>query len=305
MSDSGTRLSRLMTMVPWLLAHDGVSVEEAAEHFGISVQQCEKDLWLLVVCGLPGHGPDQLVDIQFWDDGRIHVIDPQTLDRPLRLSGDEIMSLLVALRFLLQVPGAHDRATLHRVISRLETALGAPQASAGFAVESGVTASVLEVIERAIADQRTLHIVYAARTDDAVTDRVVYPKEVITTEGRLYLSGYCQRAEANRTFRVDRILSAELGEQLTSPAQEETLAAEPLIARVRLARSSRWALDVYPFTSIQDRSDDGFEADLAYQDLEWLSRVVLSLAGKMQVLSPEQARVRVADAALESLASYS
>ncbi|MDP2013172.1 MAG: WYL domain-containing protein, partial [Actinomycetota bacterium] len=126
MSDSGSRLSRLMTMVPWLVAHDGVSIKEAAEHFGISVEQCEKDLWLLVVCGLPGHGPDQLVDIQFWDDGRIHVIDPQTLDRPLRLSGDEIMSLLVALRLLLQVPGTHDRATLHKLISRLEVALGAP-----------------------------------------------------------------------------------------------------------------------------------------------------------------------------------
>lgn len=305
MTDSGPRLSRLMTMVPWLVTHDGVSIQDTAEHFGISVEQCEKDLWLLVVCGLPGHGPDQLVDIQFWDDGRIHVIDPQTLDRPLRLSGDEIMSLLVALRLLLQVPGTHDRATLHRVISRLESALGAPQASAGVLVESGVTSAVLETIDAALDEHRTLHIVYAARTDDAVTERVVHPSQVVTTEGRLYLEGYCQRAEAVRTFRIDRILSAELGEDDRSTGPSSATSTPVLRAQVHIAASSRWALDVYPLTGVTEHPDGHFSADLAYQDLEWLSRIVLSLAGQMQVISPQEARERVADAALAALSSYS
>lgn len=305
MSDAGSRLSRLMTMVPWLVAHDGVSIDDAAEHFGISVEQCEKDLWLLVVCGLPGHGPDQLVDIQFWDDGRIHVIDPQTLDRPLTLSGDEIMSLLVALRLLLQVPGSHDRSTLHRVIARLESALGTPQASAGVIVESGATAAVLDAIDTALAEQRAVEIVYAARTDDAVTERVVHPREVVTTDGRLYLEGYCERAEAIRTFRIDRILSAEVLDgavQADTPADRQSAS---LVARVLIQAQSRWALDVYPFTSVSQTPDGHFEAELSYQDPEWLARVVLSLTGQMQVLSPPEARQRVADAALEALSSYS
>ncbi len=304
MSESGPRLSRLMAMVPWLVAHDGVTIEEAAAHFGISVEQCEKDLWLLVVCGLPGHGPDQLVDIQFWDDGRIHVIDPQTLDRPLRLSGDEIMSLLVALRLLLQVPGSHDRATLHRVIARLESALGAPQASAGVLVESGVTSAVLEAIDTALAEHRTLHLVYAARTDDAVTDRIVHPQAVVTTEGRMYLEGYCERAEAVRTFRIDRILSAELGSPGPVQGSGSVNSGPALTAQVRLTPSSRWALDVYPFSGVHEAEDGSFEANLAYQDLEWLTRVVLSLAGEMEVISSQDARQWVAAAALAALSSY-
>jgi predicted DNA-binding transcriptional regulator YafY len=67
------RLSRLLALVPWLIAHDGVTIAECADHFGVTPEQLEVDLWLLVVCGLPGYGPDQLVDIDFWDDGRIHV----------------------------------------------------------------------------------------------------------------------------------------------------------------------------------------------------------------------------------------
>ena len=86
------RLTRLLALVPWLVAHDGVTIRECAAHFGVTEEVLQEDLWQLVVCGLPGYGPDQLVDIQFWDDddavrgdGVIRVVDPQTLDRPMRL----------------------------------------------------------------------------------------------------------------------------------------------------------------------------------------------------------------------------
>ena len=92
---AGARLTRLLALVPWLMAHDGVTIDEAALHFGVTASDLERDLWLLVVSGLPGYGPDQLVDIDFWDDGVIHVRDPQTLDRPLRLTPDEALVSLV------------------------------------------------------------------------------------------------------------------------------------------------------------------------------------------------------------------
>ena len=49
-----SRLSRLLDMVPWLLAHQGVPLEEAAAEFGVSTDQLVADLELLFVCGTPG-----------------------------------------------------------------------------------------------------------------------------------------------------------------------------------------------------------------------------------------------------------
>ena len=84
---AASRLSRLLALVPWLTANPGVTVDEAAAHFDVSADQLEKDLFLLICTGRPGHFHDDLVDIQFWDeDRRITVLDPQSLDRPLRLS---------------------------------------------------------------------------------------------------------------------------------------------------------------------------------------------------------------------------
>ena len=75
---AATRLSRLLALVPWLTAHDGVTIDEAAAHFGVPADQLQADLWLLIVTGRPGHMPGDLVDIQFWDeDRRIRVLDAQ------------------------------------------------------------------------------------------------------------------------------------------------------------------------------------------------------------------------------------
>ena len=72
---AGARLSRLLAVVPWLAANDGVSIAEAARHFGVTEKQLSDDLWLLICTGRPGHLHGDLVDIQFWDeDGSIHVL---------------------------------------------------------------------------------------------------------------------------------------------------------------------------------------------------------------------------------------
>ena len=48
-----TRLSRLLTMVPWLMNRQGIDIEEAARTLGVSRAQIEADLELLFVCGTP------------------------------------------------------------------------------------------------------------------------------------------------------------------------------------------------------------------------------------------------------------
>jgi proteasome accessory factor C len=106
----------MLALVPWLAEHDGVTIAEAAEHFSISEKQLEDDLWLVIMCGIPGYMPDQLIDIDFWDDGRIRVIEPLTLARPMRLSAEEAVTLLIALRLMAQVPGIAQRDAILTVI---------------------------------------------------------------------------------------------------------------------------------------------------------------------------------------------
>ncbi|NED68257.1 protein pafC, partial [Streptomyces sp. SID10244] len=59
------RFSRLLALVPYFAARRGIALEQAARDLGITPRQLTKDLELLFVCGLPGHFPDDLIDLQF------------------------------------------------------------------------------------------------------------------------------------------------------------------------------------------------------------------------------------------------
>ena len=302
---AAARLSRLLALVPWLEQHPGVSISEAAAHFGVQAEELEQDLWLTICCGLPGHGPDQLIDIQFWDeDGTIHVIDAQTLDRPLRLTPAEAMSLLVGLRLLAQIPGAHDRAALASATAKLEAAADVAQGAA-YVLDDSPEAT-LAALTRAISERRTVRLVYAGASRDEVTERVVEPGEIVRHGGRSYLAAWCREAGAQRTFRLDRMRSVKVLDE-TVPAPSDPAAdrvsvtpAQGVEVRVRVWPRSRWLLEAFEATDV---ANDGEirEATLVVADPGWLVRLVMGQAGGVEILDPPEVRSRLRDAARAAL----
>jgi proteasome accessory factor C len=74
-----SRLSRLLTMVPWLVNRQGIDLEEAAADLGITVEQLTSDLELLFLCGY-GQMPDELIDAQ-WDEGQVFIDNAEAIAR--------------------------------------------------------------------------------------------------------------------------------------------------------------------------------------------------------------------------------
>ena len=309
---SADRLSRLLALVPWLMARDGVTLAQCAEHFGVSEEQLDLDLWLLVVCGVPGYGPDQLVDIQFWDDGRIHVLDPQTLGRPLRLSQEEALTLLVALRMLAQVPGVEDREAIVSAAVKLERAASATDADREIAVQVAVDPAVTHAVDDALAQGRDLDIRYASATKDEVTDRTIRPRRLFTIDGVTYLEAHCLSAEAVRTFRLDRVVTARLGDTYAAdvpaepPVGEGTGTRPPRqTALLSVDPAARWIIDVHQAAEEPGAPvDGGTLVRLPLHSLDWGVRLVLSLRGSARVLEPPELVDAVADAAASALAAY-
>lgn len=314
MSESAAaRLSRLLALVPWLMSHDGVTLAECAAHFGVSDEQLQQDLELLIVCGRPGYGPDQLVDIQFWDDDfeirldeRIHVVDPQDLGQPLRLTHEEALTLLVALHLLAQVPGVDGREAIVSAAVRLESATRAHDAARAIAVQTGVADDVRVAVDEAVATNRSLRLRYASSTKDEVTERTVDPQRLLTVDGVAYLEGYCHTAEAMRTFRLDRVLTASVGEPVgeTPAVGSDGERPAPVTAVLDVEPGARWIADVHGGEVREEHPDGRATVALPLLSAEWGVRLVLSLRGQAVVREPADLRAAVAAAADAARASY-
>ena len=312
---AASRLSRLLALVPWLTANPGVTVDEAAAHFDVSADQLEKDLFLLICTGRPGHFHDDLVDIQFWDeDRRITVLDPQSLDRPLRLSPDEAASLLVALRVLAQLPGVSDRDALASATAKLETAAGqALRAADGLtvAVEGPRDPVVASAIDAALAGGRALRLDYVGQLDER-TERVVDPMRVLSLQGRSYLEAWCRRAEAVRTFRIDRIQGAVvLEEPAIVPSDavpvdlvEGVLRVEGTPVTLELAAEAAWVAEEQQVDAVTDLGDGRIRVVLPVADDRWLERLLLRYAGSVTVVDRPDVAESVRRQAQSALDAY-
>lgn len=303
------RLPRLLSLVPYLLARPGIPVAEAAADFGISERQLRRDLELLWMCGLPGYGPGDLVDLLFAGD-TVTVTEDAGMRRPLRLTTAEATSLLVALRALADVPGVVDTAAVQRATVKIERAVG-DAGMVGMAVdltreEADATAAVRE----ALATGRALRIRYYTAGRDAVSQRTIDPMRLLIVEGRGYLEAWCRRAEGVRLFRLDRVEDVVVLDEPAAPPPD----AEPTDVSKGLFRptvehrsavlvlepGARWVAEYYPVDEVVE-TDGEVRVRLRYADPSWLVRLVLGLGGGARLLSPPDLVDAVAHRAQEAL----
>lgn len=309
------RLSRLLTMVPWLVNRQGIDLGQAAADLGITVTQLESDLALLFLCGY-GQLPDELIDAD-WEDGRVFVRNADTIARPLRLGLDEAISLLVGLRALLAVPGLGERDAVERALAKIEAATGSVGAAAvtvDVRLDDEVDEQVVTAARSAATHQRQLRLRYVVPGRDEATERDVDPVRVVSMDGRWYLEGWCHRAQAMRMFRLDRVERLEeTGADGIPPTQAQPrdlslgiFQPDPddLVVTVHAERSARWIADYYPVEEVRDLGDGRAEITLRTGDLEWLVRLMLRLGGQVSAVAPPELRERVAAAARAGLAGY-
>ncbi|HVF04900.1 MAG TPA: WYL domain-containing protein [Frankiaceae bacterium] len=311
-----SRLARMLSLVPYLQQHPGIPVAEAAEVFGVTERQLRDDLDLLFFCGLPGYTPGDLIEVSYEGD-RITVTNADTIARPLTLTPEEGLALVVAARALAAEPGLVERDALDRALAKLESALASvvePAAATRVEVSLDEAGETLATVERAVEAGRRLHLSYHNPSRDEVSERDVDPMRILNMDGRWYLEGWCRRVEDVRLFRLDRVVSAvALPDAAAVPASVEprSLAeglyrpapSDPLVTLL-LDREARWVADYYPYETVEELPGGGVRLDLRVHDDGWLRRLLLRLGPHASVVAPASLAAAVASAAREALAAY-
>ena len=310
-SGAQEQVSRLLSLLPYLLSHPNTRVSDVADLFGVTERQILRDLNVLWFSGLPGLAMGDYIEVDMdaaEGEGVINVSNADYLMRPLRLGTDEALALVVALRTLGAIPGSTERSavhgqTLHRLTNhRVE-------------VDGEAVADVAGTVRRALDEKRRLHLSYWVPGRDETTERDVDPMRLALADGRLYLEGWCRRAESVRLFRLDRIASVELldvAADVPAEARSRDLSAgifqpsaDDMLVTMELEPAGRWVADYYPCDTVEEVGSDRLLISLRVADPRWIRRLCLRLGGTGRIVDPPDladAVVTDANAALDAYA---
>jgi proteasome accessory factor C len=310
---AGAEIQRILAIVPWIVAHPGSAKADVAARFGMTLEELDDDLALVLMIGVPPYSPGDYLDVD--DDGEFVTIRlADQFSRPLRLTPAEGLALLAAGRALLAVPGSDPEGPLATALAKLAHALDLPEV--GVAVGEP---PYLEAVRDAAARGERVEIDYWSAGRDELTTRRIDPAVVFFAMGEWYVSAYCHRAEAERMFRVDRIrglrptgehFDASPGEHFDASLGDDAISdvfhPRPDDPRVtlELAASAAWVAEAHPAESVTTRPDGTIEMVLAVSEPAWLERLLVRLGPEARVVAPETARHAGADAARRVLARY-
>ncbi len=299
MSDATGRAIRLLDLVPFLRANPGMNIKEIAAEFKVSVSEIVSDLDLLMVCGLPGYTPLELIDLST-DEGFVTLRDPQNLEYPRNFTIHELLILKIALSALLVDSPPMLHSEIGSLISKLDHQMPNQISSEGILFVPDNILNLRRIGEEALVKNQQVEIAYRNDTKDELTNRKISLIREYESEGEYFWDAWCHLANAKRTFNLEKISSATLS---MDPSSIGDLSGESaaLTVRLRIRQKSQFFAKHQNILK-QTEEPEIYEARI-YQR-EWLVREILSAGETATVIAPSDLKVQVKKRATQALSQY-
>ena len=288
------RVVRLLNLLAYASNHPGLTPMEIARDLGADPMQVRDDFELLFLSGV-GTGPGEMIDLEYSWKG-VNIKDDQGMTTPLRLSPAEASALLILLDSLETMPGLVDGRAVRSAAEKIR-AVTTSQAvgDAEHTADAGVAGTVAE----ALAAKHKLRITYYSASSDTVTEREVDPASLFHQSGATYL--HAAHNGQMRTFRLDRIQSAELLDAPSDASGTDFNPADPFgmadreQARLLIHPDATWLADYWEIEleepSVEDQegaepAGQWIPATMRYGSDDWLVRFCLSQADRVRIVEP-------------------
>ncbi|CAN2198291.1 COG2378 Predicted transcriptional regulator [Candidatus Nanopelagicaceae bacterium] len=292
------RTARLLDLVPYINTHQGIALKDLAAVFEVSNAQMVNDLTTLWMCGLPGYTPLELMDLDF-ESGYVNISNAPTLAKPRSVTFDEGVALILGLD-LLRAAIPTDRSDLLEKIDSLSARLSSIiNLNSTFSVIAPINQGVSAAIDEALASRSSLEIEYHSMYRDEITQRTIFPIEIIEVEGQQYLSSYCYSASDFRQFKLDRIQKAVVTQE-SKTIPEDATDTQRINSRLKVLKPTREIAERF---SRQDLKA-GSEFDFQTYSQQWLERSILSSGDGVALLTPPEIRASIAQMAQSMLDRY-
>ena len=303
---ASTQLNRIVQLVAELSRRERegrgpVTLQELADHLGTRPSVVMRDIRVLTEAA-DDPKATWLLSLSAYQEGeRVGVSSLGPYRRPIRFTSDELLALQVALVTESEPPSEVLRslAGLMDVDERTQAA----ETISPVPFLHGGQAAVVELAHIALNARQRVKLLYAGEGADEPSVRVTQIHDVVASEGNHYLIAWCERAEAWRRFRTDRVLEAELLagsfewriDAPTIESAKDLFEAPPEAVdevRIRFSpRISRWIRERYTDAEVED--DGSTVVTFRTSSMDWLVRSVLQYGDEAEVIEPAAYREAV------------
>lgn len=305
MSDASRRIKRLLSLIPYVIKHQGCTVQELCEVFNVSRKQLLGDLDTIFCCGQPDYTPADLIDVEL-DGDRVYIRMADYFSRPLMFTSSELAGMYLACKAAEKMVGRSTSRPLRSALAKMEKALGIPVPVEGEEVEGSVEVpdigrerAAVDDLSRAAREKKVVEMEYYVHGREEMTSRRVYPLSLVFGMGHWYLRAWDEGRGETRTFRLDRIkdyrvtdetfrLPRGVGAEGKAPLPRFGDSAFKVTLRFS-PRLAKWAREQPMF---QDRREEegGLVCTLASDSLSWLEREILKYGLEVEVLGPPEVK---------------
>ncbi len=295
----GRRLSRILLLLPYAIQHPGTTAGELSRKFQIPKNELINDLNLVFLCGLPGYGPGDLIDVEFQED-RIYIRMADYFSAPLRLTPGEALALYAGGQAIAELPAMEEADSLRRALVKLGKALGADlgrdEAAAIKVRLDNSPERHLQVLQRGLSEHKQVEIEYLSSSRTEATTRNIEPWGLVATLGRWYVVGLDHLSGEERMFRVDRIKTSRLTDAPAEPPAEFDAERykgafigreDQTVVTIEISpQAARWFEDYYPVRAARDLPDGWREVELLSSGDRWGATLALRLGDQVRNVQP-------------------
>jgi proteasome accessory factor C len=299
------RFARLVTLARILIeaarAGEKLDTRALCEQLQITDIELREDIDVLNVVNFGGGSYVVYAEVH----GDTIEVDPEpygdNFAQPARLLPLEAKALVAAIDLV----GEHlPEGSLVSARKKVVDALGHDPVAEGLQITSakGDDSQIARVLSRAITEHRLVDIEYYKENEDDLSKRTIEPYGLMNGSEGWYVHSFDPSRDASRSFRLDRIKSADVTDEEFEPREgmEPDVSGWPSTGEVPDARTARvwisperarWARETR--NVVEELKDGALVVELPYAGTDYLAREILKEAGDAAVLEPDEARQAV------------
>ncbi|QBD81487.1 YafY family transcriptional regulator [Ktedonosporobacter rubrisoli] len=295
--------TRVLTVLELLQSHQRLSGPELAERLEVNTRTIRRYVTMLQDLGIPVEA----------ERGRYgsYRLRPGFKLPPLMFNDEEALALTLGLLAARRLGLATAAPAVEGAIAKIERVLPltlkeqvrAIQETLVFDVrpaQARPRSGIVSLFSTASAQYRQVLLCYQPWQSE-VSERIVDPYGLVYRSGFWYTAGYCHLRQDLRTFRLDRVVHAEMLEDTFTPQPEFDCLS---FVQQSIARTpSTWLVEVLlettlenaqsmipPSLAVLEQEGEKVKFYCYVDNVDWMARVLIRLSCPFIVRQPEELR---------------